>query len=111
MIPLDGEIPIESGHFILDGHQVIPCTNIFEWGRMFESKDRIVAQEHVGNAFVSTVFLGLDHGWGPNSEGLVFETMVFDSPDGDERTERYRTWGEAEAGHKRIVEEIKKGIV
>mgnify|MGYP001592752568 FL=1 len=74
---------------------------------MFESKNRIVAQEHVGNAFVSTVFLGLDHGWGPRSEGLVFETMVFESPDGDERTMRYRTWDEAEAGHKRIVEEVK----
>lgn len=102
-----GEIDIKAGMFVLDGHQVIPCTNILEWGRMMESKDRIVAQEHIGNAFISTVFLGVDHGWGPCSEGLVFETMVFDSPDGDDRTTRYRTWDEAEAGHKKMVEEIK----
>lgn len=103
---IDDELPIESGHFILDGHRVVPCTNLREWCKMFESKDRIVAQTEIGEATVSTVFLGLDHGWGLRSEGLVFETMVFGAPDEDDRTTRYRTWDEAEAGHKKIVEEI-----
>ncbi len=102
--PEYSKIPITAGMFVLRGHEVVPCEDILEWGQCFESKERIVAQDEIGQVFVSTVFLGVDHGWGSDSEGLLFETMVFG--DDDCRTTRYRTWNEAESGHKRIVEEI-----
>jgi hypothetical protein len=51
---------------------------------------------------VSTVFLGLDHAWG-DGPPLLFETMIFGGTE-DEYCERYSTWEEAEAGHKKAVE-------
>jgi hypothetical protein len=57
-----------------------------------------------GDVLVSTVFLGLDHGW--NSDvPIVFETLVFGG-ERDQDGERYATWDEAKAGHARIVQEI-----
>lgn len=101
------KVPIECGMFILDGHQAVPTESMSEWHKCFRnSKKRIVDKTQVGEIFVSTVFLGIDHGYGLNSEGLVFETMVF-GPDVPHMTTRYRTWDEAEAGHKKIVEEVK----
>jgi hypothetical protein len=55
----------------------------------------------VGDGFhilVSTVFLGLDHGWGDDEDPLLFETMVFGGPN-DQDCIRYTTWAEAERGH------------
>ena len=52
-------------------------------------------------ADISTVFLGLDHGWS-GGPPVVFETMIFGGPE-DQFQERYCTWAEAESGHKRAV--------
>lgn len=65
--------------------------------------------EFEGGAYVSTVFLGLDHRFG-QGEPLVFETMVFGGPL-DQEQERYSTWDEAEAGHKAMVERVKASEV
>jgi len=56
---------------------------------------------------VSTVFLGLDHGYGTDLP-IVFETMIFGG-ERDEHCERYATWDEAKSGHDKIVNEIKSG--
>lgn len=50
---------------------------------------------------VSTVFLGLDHGYGEGPP-ILFETLVFGGPL-DQSGDRYCTWEEAEAGHERWV--------
>lgn len=107
-----------SDKYILKGKKVIPVEDVLEWGKWFETAERIVKQETLPNGmFVSTVFLGLDHNFG-GSKPLVFETMVFDTnvkttykigdvereSIGEEvETNRYSTWGQAEAGHKRLV--------
>jgi hypothetical protein len=86
---------------ILDGHTVVPCRNVIKWGTWFQTADRHVAETFMGRAWVSTVFLGLDHSHG-RGRPLWFETMVFHNGDpGD--MDRYTTWEEAEAGHARIV--------
>ena len=51
---------------------------------------------------VSTVFLGLDHGFGAE-EPVLFETMIFGG-EYDEYCERYCTWDEAVEGHAKAVE-------
>lgn len=52
-----------------------------------------------GSVQVSTVFLGIDHG---------YETMVFwDGHDLDQEQERYWTYCEAEDGHAAMVERVK----
>lgn len=79
---------------------VTPCTDE-EWSRLFESKDRILAQENVNGLEVSTVFIGLAQGFW-EQEPLVFETMIFgDVPIGYQV--RYCTWDQAVEGHLRAV--------
>lgn len=69
-----------------------------------------VACDHVGEYFVSTVFLGMNHQWG-NGPPLWFETMVFKGEGfGNEQLqERCSTWAEAEATHAKAVAMAKIG--
>jgi hypothetical protein len=59
-----------------------------------------------GGCWVSTVWLGIDHGWGHSAQPLIFETMIFGGPRADEQ---YRTATEAEAleTHARLVRELR----
>src|SRR4051812_18982438 len=96
-----------SLYYILDGHELRPAETM-EWAMWFQlaGEDRIVAKTQLpDDVLVSTVFLGLDHGFG-NGPPLVFETMVFGKGDRDEICERYSTWAEAEVGHMEIVERL-----
>lgn len=69
---------------------------------------RIIKQNHVGDIFISTVFLGLDHGFGSDIP-ILFETMVFGGVYDQERV-RYATYEEAEQSHKETVEKIRHSI-
>ena len=66
-----------------------------------------VAEATVGRLWVSTVWLGLDHGFG-DGPPLIFETMIF-AVDGEdvnwtvEYCERYSTEAATLAGHERAV--------
>lgn len=64
---------------------------------------RVIDQTVVGGAMVSTVWLGLNHGFnGP--ELRIFETMNFPEQD---KCQRYATEAEARSGHAAMVEELK----
>ena len=65
----------------------------------YETADRRVARTEIGGVAISTVFLGLDHGFG--GEVLLFETMVFGGPY-DGATWRCETWPQAEAQHEKV---------
>ena len=104
------EHQIHSMYNRLAGKKVIPCTSQ-QMAVLYENSDqRIVSQENVGQFWISTVFLPTPHGLNLDQH---FETMVFDrnpdSPDGDVYQDRYSTWDEAAAGHKKAVEKCKKG--
>jgi len=79
-----------------------------------DGEDRILAQEQVGQAWVSTVFLGLDYSFGiDRGAPVLFETMVFRNDSGNdsgEECERYCTYQEAVDGHKRMVASISSGL-
>lgn len=84
-----------------------------------------VAQTQVGPYWISTVWLGLDHGF-DGKKRIIFETMVFDRPEDDNwvalnkvmdpsysefaeiECQRYSTEEEALAGHAEIVEKYRK---
>lgn len=95
-----------SDRAILIGHQVrLFYGDLLEWAVAFEKMDRRVAQTSINGANVSTVFLGLNHGFG--GEPLWFETMVFGGLlDGE--ADRYATWDEAERGHAQMVERVRR---
>lgn len=93
------------GKYTLDEHTPVPCDNLMEWGKWMEKAGaRIVARTMVGSVRVSTVFLGLDHSF-DDGPPILFETMVFGGPM-NQYQDRYRTWDEAEAGHRATVEQV-----
>lgn len=69
-----------------------------EFGKVFEGSDRIIGQTSFGDGWlVSTVFLGLNHGWGRSDQW--FETMIFDPEKEASEQARYETYDQAVAGH------------
>ena len=84
-------------NYILEGKQPVKCDDIIQWGKWFETGDRVVAKTEKDGVSVSTVFLGIDHSF-EEGEPVLFETMIFGG-DRDEDMWRYSTWDEAEKGH------------
>jgi hypothetical protein len=86
--------------------------DVLEWGKWFEAADR-----HVGNTYlpkkrrffyihISTVFLGLDHGY-RSPDPVLWETMIFGGVH-DQLQWRYTSEQEAQAGHFRAVRLAKR---
>lgn len=97
-----------SEQYILKGREAVPCDDLLEWGKWFENREaRKIAADTVDDVRVSTVFLGLDHAFG-DGPPLLFETMVFGGPH-DQWQDRYSTYDEAEAGHKRVLDAVREG--
>ncbi len=110
-------------YYILDNRKAIPC-DLLVWAKMFESQYCSVAKTDIKRSklkvwlnkwlkikkyepcLVSTIFLGLNHNWGPGSP-LIFETMVFGGKH-DQEMDRYSTWEEAEEGHKKMCKVASK---
>jgi hypothetical protein len=81
-----------------------------EWGAALASgADRHVAETTVGDVWVSTVWLGLDHSW-DDGPPLIFETMVFGGPCNEEM-HRYSTEVQALAGHDQMVARVQQACV
>ena len=78
-------------------------TDIVDW-----SADRVIDRTEIGEVLISTVFLPTDHNYG-SGPPLVFETMVFGGPMGQEFQEcqRYATKAEAVMGHLDMVLRVK----
>lgn len=102
--------------------EIIPVPDteegLIQWGEWMARAERHVGNDMVKGLWVSTVFLGLDHGWGDTP--LWFETMVFGPRhlkevfgrshmlSSDLFCARYETLEEAKAGHALVVESIKE---
>ena len=95
----------------------IPMT---EWANLIESKTaQRVAETTIGDAWVSTVWMGIDHSFGQGPP-VIFETMIFRAKDATgelpaaiddaDYQERYCTEAEALAGHDRAVAWVRERI-
>jgi len=73
---------------------------------------KIIKQEDVGDYWVSTVFLCIDHNWGFREEKrpVVFETMIKNKDKWENYQERYCTYADALNGHNAVVEKLKQGL-
>lgn len=92
---------------VLDAQKAVVPADISTWSDFLDGDGKRVGRTEVGEASVSTVFLGVDHSFG-DGPPLWFETMIFGGPF-DQETWRYTTWAEAEAGHGRIVGALREG--
>lgn len=102
-------------YYVLEGHKAVLVARYDEpdfmvWAQWYATADRQVAIDRLPLATVSTVFLGLDHGWFNDRPPLIFETMVFAHPalDGPLKDFQGRcsTWEQAEAMHAEVMKEL-----
>jgi hypothetical protein len=67
-----------------------------------------IGEDEVGEARVSTVWLGIDHRGCGDGPPLIFETMIFGG-EHDQFCARYSTEGRAVEGHARVVADLRAG--
>jgi len=92
--------------YILDGDKTPRLATSIEWAEwMMINAARRVREDTVGDVYVSTVFVGIDHSFG-RGEPLLFETMIFDGPH-DGECNRCSTWEDAEEMHAAAVARVK----
>jgi hypothetical protein len=72
-------------HYILAG-QVPVHVDLMTWAVWFEDiENRRIARTDISDSiWVSTVFLGLDHGFDEGGAPVLFETMIFGGPQNNE---------------------------
>jgi hypothetical protein len=85
------------------------------WGQWFENHEnrQVAHTKFADGSFLSTVFLGIDHGHGRTDRPVLFESMIFSAakrfneitareyPE-EVDMRRYCTWDEAVAGHQQM---------
>ena len=89
---------------ILQGKEVVPCDDLMTWAGSFQNKDRILKKDFVNGVEISTVFLGINHGFGGPAKW--FETMIFGGKH-DQYQDRYSTYDEAMEGHQKALDLVK----
>jgi hypothetical protein len=102
-----------SGWYILLGRLPVPCRELTVWARWMMTSDgeaSVVKQEHVGEAWVSTVFLGRAQFGSDPDTPLLFETMIFGLDETPRHQERCATWDDAEVMHERAVAIAKEAV-
>jgi hypothetical protein len=95
----------------MNGKEIIACANQQEWydWLLTVGEERILAEDHIGDFLVLTVFDGWDPFDRHGAPQLMFETKVYDGK-GDvlfDLGDRYATWALAEVGHHRSVLRIR----
>jgi hypothetical protein len=86
-------LPAPPMYFGRDGEPI----GLGDWAYLRDAFSPHVAETRVDDAWVSTVWLGLDHGFGIGPP-LIFETMIFGGPL-DQYQARYHDEAEALDGH------------
>lgn len=98
-------------HYILSDDNRVIASSLEEWAVWYQNNpDKcVIRKTYFDDCEVSTVFLGLDHGFGmrADDEPILFETMVFGGPQDDSFfQQRYSTYEQACDGHAGVVEWI-----
>lgn len=83
--------------------------DLLKWAQWYETHDRHVAHDTIGDAEVSTVFLGIDHNFIESDPPVLWETMIFGGGEEfDLYQHRYCTREAALAGHAEAVALVTK---
>lgn len=79
---------------------------LLRWADSLGEDRRVFFDQIAPGHELSTVFLGLDHGWF-SPVPLLFETAYF-TPGGVEICGRWSTWSEAEAEHRKLAAKFRE---
>ena len=95
-------------YYVLDDSGApLAVDDVLVWAKWFETADRVLARDDIGAAHVSTVFLGIDHGFGRGAP-ILWETMIFENGGAlDQECWRYASRAEALAGHAAALEQLR----
>lgn len=105
-----GDFRLIKYYRLNDNNEIEECTPS-QAEEFIHSERKIVRQEYVGEKFVSTVMLTIDHNFLRYGDPILFETMIFGNNSGLESyCARYRTYQEALRGHNEVVEKLKQGL-
>lgn len=85
--------------------------NTVKWAVWFETADRKVRHETIGDSTISTVFLGLDNSWSDHREPILWETMVFDGVHDGEQDRCSGNRNDAIAMHERMFKRITQPMI
>src|SRR5262245_25848747 len=85
-----------------DEGKPVPATDTIAWAKWFQTANRVVAQTHVKNILVSTVFLAIDHNFGCGGAPILWETMIFGGEHSNFQ-QRYTSKEDALKGHRKAV--------
>jgi hypothetical protein len=94
-------------YYMLRQRKTYPVYDLLEWADWFEQANRTVRRSFIGEYFISTVFLSMDHSFfgGPPE---LFETMIFKNGDSLYET-RCTTWRQALKMHREAKALVKTG--
>ena len=96
----------EMRYYKLVGTLVVPIDDMWEWARAYEY-DSPVRRDVIDGSLVSTIFLGLDHGFNPD-QPIVFETMIFPTELWDVYQTRCSTYEQALTMHREACDLVRK---
>jgi hypothetical protein len=92
--------------YTLDENNKPVASSAIEYSRWMEQNPtkKALKQEYIGDIYVSTVFLGLDHSWPEDeSKPLLWETMIFGG-EYDQFMDRYTSVEDALEGHQKAID-------
>ena len=95
--------------YILKGKKPVPVHDMSDmsaFAEMDRSEKWRVDSSIFHGYWISTVFLGVDHGFGLTDKPVLFETMLFDKEGGPLDMRRCCTWEEAVEQHKDMLYEL-----
>ena len=97
-------------NFILDLHgEPVPEPDILVWAEWYETANRRVAEDVIGQYRVSTVFLGINHNFQSDGLPVLWETMVFcDDKRFNDYQRRYTSREDAITGHAETHEMLRR---
>lgn len=94
-------------YILSDTGAPVPEPDVIKWGQWYENREACrVDSTHVGNARVSTVFLGMDYSLGDAGGPILWETMVFGGPLHEERDRCGGNREQAEAMHSEMIRRV-----
>ncbi len=98
------------GYYVLDEKNQPKPATVEEFGKfMADPFRKVVSRTDLpGDVQISTVFLGLDHGWG-RGEPVLFETMIFGGQH-DQHMWRYTSREAAVLGHLEVLDALRAGL-
>jgi hypothetical protein len=97
-----------NAYYWFDKNHKPYAVGLFEWAKKYESENRVISRDTVGDADVSTVFLGVDHRYGPGPP-VLWETLIFGGAY-DGNMWRYTSYEAAAQGHVNVVKCLMVGL-